>query len=182
MATADAEHISVNEAFHLLLEARFQPHAARHRLEEALLTNEAQLWANGPDCGSNGTVVEVNFIASHLRVAAQTDRNGRWTACIEATRALDHPTAEYTWEMSRAEVEGLVPEPATTEDAQRDGPQLRRVETVMHELYRPDGKVPDSVKTNVINKAVGDEFKKRGWGTVSRDTIEFYTKRGRYKT
>jgi hypothetical protein len=104
MATADAEHISVHEAFHLLLVERLQPHAARHRLEEALLTNEVRLWVNDKD--GVMVVVDVNFIASHLRVAARTEPDGRWIARIEPTRAL--VPAEYTWEMDRAEVEGLV--------------------------------------------------------------------------
>jgi hypothetical protein len=96
-----SEKISPNEAFHLLLTAGLQPHAARHRFEEALLTNEVRLLCNG-------NVVDVNFIAMAIRVAARPEPDGRWFACIEPKKAWD--PGEYIFEVSRAEVEGLLGE------------------------------------------------------------------------
>ena len=89
---------SVNEAFHLML-AQLQPHAARHRLDVALQAGEVRLW-------DNDTVVDLNFIATHLRVAARTEPDGRWIACIEPTKALER--VEYIWTVSRAEVVNLL--------------------------------------------------------------------------
>lgn len=179
MAAADVEHISVQEAFHLLLAARLQPHAARHRLEEALLTNEARLWVNG-------TVVDVNFIASHLRVAARTEPDGRWTAHIEPTRAL--VSAEYIWEMSLAEVEGLVgapqsgetPEPATTKEGLAG--------QIIQALFgHPPHEIPKSkAKTGTVCTKVNAELKRRAdaegrknYETISRDTVDRAMGRGK---
>jgi hypothetical protein len=112
MAEADAEHttrapsekISVSEAFHLLLAAQLQPHVARHRLNEAVLTNEVRLWVN--DSEGAMVVVNPNFIATHLRVAAQTEPDGRWIAYIAPTKAL--VPMKYIWEVDRAEIENLL--------------------------------------------------------------------------
>jgi hypothetical protein len=63
----------------------------------------------------------------------------------------------------------------------REGKQMTRLLPILRELYPPNGLPPDSVKTVTVMQAVLKKYKERGWGTVSRETIEKALKRGRYR-
>jgi hypothetical protein len=91
-----ADRISVDEVFHLML-PRFEPHAARVRLDTGIQANEVRLWCDD-------ALISPDFFSAMLRVAARPEADGRWIAWIEATRALQKPEKEYVWTMSRAEI------------------------------------------------------------------------------
>jgi hypothetical protein len=159
------DRISVDEAFHLMLVQFQPPHAARHRLDMALRAEEVLLWANG-------VPQDPNFIAAHLRVAARTEPDGRWIACIEPTRAL--VPGEYVWAVSRAGVVDLMRReaPKSRVDLKpREGPQISRLWPVLRDLYPPDGIPSAKVKTNEVCAAVERIFEAREQKLVSRKVI-----------
>jgi hypothetical protein len=158
------DRASIDEAFHLML-AQFQPHAARHRLDVALQAGDVRLWVND-------TVVDPNFIATHLRVAARTEPDGRWIARIEPTRAL--VPADYVWAVSRTGVADLLRREAPKSHVDlkpREGPQISRLWPVLRDLYPPDGIPSAKVKTNEVCAAVDRIFETRKQKLVSRKVI-----------
>jgi hypothetical protein len=166
--------ISVNEAFHLML-AQFQPHAARERLDVAIRANEVSL-------RGNGEVMDPNFFATHLRVAARTEPDGRWISRIEPTAAL--VPGEYIWTVSRAEIVNLLHQPPHVEkrkpaESAASEPAITKealARQLIQKLYkRPPHEIPKKeAKTGTIRKKVNDEQKERedpehfSWDTINR--------------
>ena len=158
-----------------------------------MLTNEVRLWVNDPE--GIMVVVDVNFIASSLRVAAQTEPDGRWIAYIAPTKAL--VPMKYIWEVARAEIEDLLgktaepkpelaigavatPEPAITKE------ELAR--RIIQDLYgRPPHEIPKSeAKTGTVRTRVNAELKRRAdaegsknYEIIGRDTIDRALRRGK---
>jgi hypothetical protein len=97
-----AARITLTEAFQQLLQ-RFEPHAAREQLDAAIRTNKVRLWVGDK-------VVDPNFFTTHLRVAAHIAPDGRWSAEIEATRALE--PGPYVWTVASEDISPLAAEPA----------------------------------------------------------------------
>jgi hypothetical protein len=95
--------ISIDEAFHKLL-PRLGPDGTVELMNAALRDpKRAKLWCNGKK-------VDPGFFRTHLVVRARLKAKRRWTAEIEATRALEKPVGSYTWKVDSKQIEAL-PQP-----------------------------------------------------------------------
>jgi hypothetical protein len=101
--------ISIDKPFHKLMPG-FCPHDAVELLNTAVRRKLAGLWCNGKE-------VDPGFFGTHLVLRARLMTTRRWTAEIEATRALDEPVEAYTWQMDAKEIEALPTQPDTGGEA-----------------------------------------------------------------
>src|SRR5262249_49579815 len=108
--------IATEEGFRKLMPA-LGPHGAVKLMNEALLDpKRARLWRNGK-------AVDPGFIRTHLVVRTRLKAKRRWTAEIEATRALKKPVEKYTWQMETKQIEALkqqLPSPQPPPSTQQD--------------------------------------------------------------
>jgi hypothetical protein len=93
--------ISIDEPFHKLM-PELDPHDAIEVLNTAVRRKLAGLWCNGKK-------VDPGFFRTHLVLRMRLIAKRRWTAEIEATRALRQPANKYTWRMDAKEIEALRP-------------------------------------------------------------------------
>jgi chromosome segregation ATPase len=101
--------ISIDKPFHKLMPG-LGPHDAIELLNRAVRRKLAGLWCNGKE-------VDPGFFGTHLVLRARLMATRRWTAEIEATRALDEPVEAYTWQMDAKEIEALPTQPDTGGEA-----------------------------------------------------------------
>lgn len=101
--------ISIHKPFHKLMPG-LGPHDAVELLNTAVRRKLAGLWCNGKE-------VDPGFFGTHLVLRARLMATRRWTAEIEATRALDEPVEAYTWQMDAEEIEALPTQPDTGGEA-----------------------------------------------------------------
>jgi chromosome segregation ATPase len=101
--------ISIDKPFHKLMPG-LGPHDAVELLNTAVRRKLAGLWCNGKE-------VDPGFFGTHLVLRARLMATRRWTAEIEATRALDEPVEAYTWQMDAEEIEALPTQPDTGGEA-----------------------------------------------------------------
>lgn len=165
------ELISVNDGFHILLAGQQPPYLARHRFEEAILTNAVRLWVND----EKGVMVAVNpnFIASSLRVAARTEPDGRWSARIEPTKAL--VPGEYIWRVTRAEVEALLGAILESSDEQKSKPKLlSNEEWAKQEFNRmvADGEIPAAIGVRALSFKLVEPMKAAAAKRIVRKALE----------
>jgi hypothetical protein len=95
--------ISIDKPFHKLMPG-LGPHDAVELLNTAVRRKLAGLWCNGKE-------VDPGFFGTHLVLRARLMTTRRWTAEIEATRALDGPVEAYSWQMDAREIEALPTQP-----------------------------------------------------------------------
>lgn len=121
-------------------------------------------------------------IADNLRKAAEDAAEAnKARKNVDHARGIRDGTIEPPWAKKlREAIERS--ESTRSKSTREDTEKMRRVRQVLRELYSPDdmphGDHGD--KTVTIVHAVNNEFKKRGWGTVSREVIEKVVERGRY--
>jgi hypothetical protein len=101
--------ISIDKPFHKLMPG-LGPHDAVELLNTAVRRKLAGLWCNGKE-------VDPGFFGTYLVLRARLMAKRRWTAEIEATRALDEPVEAYTWQMDANEIEALLTQPDTGGEA-----------------------------------------------------------------
>jgi hypothetical protein len=155
--------LPLDEAFHKLAPA-LGPHGAVELMNAALGDpKRARLWCNGK-------AVDPGFIRTHLVVRARLIAKRRWTAEIEATRALDRPVEAYTWAMDAKQIEAL--RLTIAEKPPRKGSRESReqelVKEVVGEIW-PEGH--EYVRTDAIMQRVGDELERRGLLVPKRDVF-----------
>ena len=96
-----ADHVTIDEAFHILWPA-MRPHEARHLLSTAIATDRACLLANGAK-------FPADWFERYLQIGAKADTTDRWTAELTMREALvDFYTTK--WTMLRTQVTALLPE------------------------------------------------------------------------
>ena len=154
------ERISVDEALHRLLPT-LNPHAAVELITIALRDNRARLFCDG-------VVVDPGFVRTHLVVKARFAADGRWSAEIEATRALDKPVGSYTWQMDANGIEALRPAPAEPSPRPKGSRAQDLIRLIVAENWS-DGY--EGVETGQIIKIVSPELEKRGIRVPGRDTF-----------
>jgi hypothetical protein len=154
------ERISVDEALHRLLPT-LNPHAAVELINIALRDNRARLFCDG-------VVVDPGFVRTHLIVKARFAADGRWSAGIEATRALNKPVESYNWQMDPKEVHALRPAPADPSPRRKGSRAQDLIRVIVAENW-PDG--CEGVETAQIIKSVSSELVKRGIRVPERDTF-----------
>jgi hypothetical protein len=102
--------ISVDEAFQRL-RAREEPFSACERLNAALRAGKVRLWADT-------AVVSPSFFNGHLYVGADVAPDGRCTATMAMTRAVELPSE---WTVSGDDVDALLASKSGTEPKRRSG-------------------------------------------------------------
>jgi hypothetical protein len=154
------KRISVDEALHRLLPT-LNAHGSVELINIALRDNRARLFCDG-------VVVDPGFVRTHLIVEACLAVDGRWSAGIEATRALDKPVGSYTWQMDAKEIDALRPAPADPSPRRKGSRAQVLIRQIADENW-PDG--CEGVETAQIIKSVSSELKKRDIRVPGRDTF-----------
>ena len=145
------ERISVDEALHRLLPT-LNPHAAVELINIALRDNRARLFCDG-------VVVDPGFVRTHLVVEARLAADGRWSAGIEATRALDKPVRVIHLADGRQRDRWrLRPAPAEPSPRRKGSRAQDLIRRIAAENW-PDG--CEGVETGQIIKIVSPELEKR---------------------
>jgi hypothetical protein len=158
--TSGDERISVDEAFHRLLPT-LKPHAAVELINIALRDNRARLFCDG-------VVVDPGFVRTELVVEARPATDGRWSAGIEARRALNKPVGLFNWQMDAKEVDALRPAPAEPSPRPKGSRAQDLIRLIVAENW-PDG--CEGVETGQIIKIVSPVLEKRGIRVPGRDTF-----------
>jgi hypothetical protein len=97
------------------------PHGAVELMNKALREKRARLFCDGVE-------VDPGFIRTHLVVKARHVAR-RWSAEIEATRALAKPVEAYTWEVVASDIEAL------TRTRADPSPPRRRGRATTHDWF-----------------------------------------------
>jgi hypothetical protein len=106
-----ADHVTIDEAFHILWPA-MRPHEARHSLSTAITTDTVCLLANG-------VKVPADWFENHLQIGAKADTTGQWTAELRMSRIGVQNFYETEWAVSRSDVMALLAE--KTKSSKRTG-------------------------------------------------------------
>ncbi|MHC2412893.1 hypothetical protein ACVJGC_005484 [Bradyrhizobium diazoefficiens] len=113
------------------------------------------------------------------RVRAEQAELAKARKTIDRANAIVDGLIQPPWMMKPKPVSQLKIKSSSSK--QRTGRQMPRLLPLLHELYPPNGIPPGRTKTVAIVQRVQNEFEKRGWGTIGRDTIEHAIGRGRYR-
>jgi hypothetical protein len=141
---ADAtDRITIDEAFHILLQSA-KPHAAKARLNAAIITGKVDLWAND-------TVLNPDLFESSLRVGANA-ADGRWKADLHMIKGVSdfHTTL---WMVTRADVMTLLAETKPQKHAggkpsEYDRNEIRAAAFVALANFLKKGAIPEKYSGN----------------------------------